>query len=157
MRNIITMPETKQIEPIIEKKLASMGLNLYELKFVKAGKYSILKVFIDKEGGIDVKDCEEASNEISILLDVENFYLKNYTLEVSSPGIDRLLVTEKDFKHVIGKNIKLRLKESDKKNKNIKGKLFACSNDCLTMIVSDKNIDIPFSNILSGKIEISFK
>ena len=151
------MPEIKQIEPILDKKLASMGLNLYELKFIRAGKYSILRVFIDKEGGITVKDCEKASHEISTVLDVENFYNKKYTLEVSSPGIDRLLVSERDFKRVVGKNIRLRLKEADKKNKTVSGKLIACQDGCLTMVINNDNKQVPVSNILSGKIEITFK
>jgi ribosome maturation factor RimP len=134
-----------------------MGFDLYKLKFIKAGTHSILRIFIDKEEGITIKDCEEASHEISILLDVENFYNKKYTLEVSSPGIDRLLTTEKDFKRVIGKNIKLRLKEPDKKNSAVKGKLLECVDGSLTIDIQKEIKKVPVSNIVSGKTEITFK
>lgn len=147
----------KQIEPLVEKKLAALGIELYELKYIKAGSRSILRIFIDKEGGITVSDCEKVSHEISVLLDVENFSQKPYALEVSSPGIDSPLTTEKEFKRVVGNNIKLRLKKSGGKNKTVYGKLTECSNGNLTVETQKGTEMISLSNVYNGKIELAFK
>ncbi len=147
----------KRIEPLIEKKLSSMGLELYKLKVVKAGSRQILRLFIDNKNGVTIKDCERVSNEISVLLDVENFSQKPYTLEVSSPGIDRILTTEKDFKRVIGRKINLHLKESGEKSRKVQGRLIACSDGRLTVEMPKGIKMISISNIYSGKQEIAFK
>ena len=104
----------ESIKPVIEKKLTSMGLELYELKCIKAGSRLILRIFIDKDSSVTVDDCEKASHEISILLDVENFSQTPYTLEVSSPGIDRPLTTEKEFRRLVGNDIRVHFKEGGK-------------------------------------------
>lgn len=151
------MPGLKNIEPLINKKLSNLGLELFKLKQVKAGRRSILRVYIRKEGGVTITDCENASNEISILLDVENFSKDTYTLEVSSPGIDRTLTTEKDFKSVVGRTIKIRLREKVKDTAIIRGKLLSCSDGNLTVETQGGVELVPTDNINSGKIEINFK
>ena len=137
------MPIPEEVEVLIREKLSLMGFDLYELKFIKAGSHSILRIFIDHENGepISIKDCEETSHEISNILDEEDFYKdKRYTLEVSSPGIDRPLISEKDFKRVIGKNIRLRLKESSEKNNALKGKLIDCKDGNLNIETKKGNM-----------------
>lgn len=146
----------ERVKPVIEKKLASMGLELYELKCVKAGSRLIVRIYIDKDGSITVDDCEKASNEISILLDVENFSQISYTLEVSSPGIDRTLTTEKDFRRAVGNTVKLNLKRSEEKNKTVLGRLVTCSNGNINIEMVKGMQTIPLSDINSGKIEIKF-
>ena len=146
----------ESVKPVIEKKLASMGLELYELKCVKAGSRLIVRIYIDKDGSVTVDDCEKVSNEISILLDVENFSQNSYTLEVSSPGIDRPLTTEKDFRRAVGNTVKLNLKRSEKKNKTVLGRLVTCSNGNINIEMVKGMQTIPLSDINSGKIEIKF-
>ena len=147
----------ERVKPIIEEKLVSMGLELYELKCIKAGSRLIVKVYIDKDGSVTVDDCEKASNEISILLDVENVTQKPYTLEVSSPGIDRPLTTEKDFRRAVGNNVKLSLKRSEGKNKTVLGRLVTCSHGDLNIETVKGMQTISLSDVNSGKIEIKFK
>ena len=144
------------IKPLIEKKLASMGLELYELKCIRAGTRLIVRIYIDKEGSVTVGDCEKANFEISILLDVENFSQKPYTLEVSSPGIDRLLTTEKDFRRAVGNNVKLSLNDIEGKNKTVLGRLVTCSDGNVTIEMINGTQTIPLSDIKSGKIKIKF-
>ncbi|MFP4417547.1 MAG: ribosome maturation factor RimP, partial [Chitinispirillaceae bacterium] len=79
------MDKLDRIRPLIEKKVQSLGLELYEIKYIRGGR-SILRVYIDKESGVTIDDCELVSNELSMLLDVEEFSRSPYTLEVSSPG-----------------------------------------------------------------------
>ncbi len=151
------MPTIDQLQPLIEKKLTRLGFDLVELKYIKAGKRSIVRAFIDKEGGVSIKDCEEVSHEVSILLDVENFSDSTYTLEVSSPGIDRLLTTEKDFSRVLGKDVKLFLQEEDPKQKVMRGTLMDCKEGSLKLNSKGKTVTIPLSTVHSGKVEVTFK
>lgn len=145
------------LEPVVEKKLASLGYELYDLKLLKAGSRSILRLFIDKKGGITIDDCQKASNELSVLLDVENFSQKPYTLEVSSPGIDRPLTTEKDFNRAVGNTIQLRLNKSEGKSNTLYGILTACANGNLTVETQKGIQTISIANVSIGKIEVTFK
>ncbi len=151
------MRALERIEPVVEEKLAAMGYELYDVKYIQSGSRSVLRIFVDNEQGITVKDCERISHEISVLLDVENFSHTPYTLEVSSPGIDRPLVTEKDFKRVIGKSVRFRIQHSDGKIKTLTGKLIACDNAICTVESGTETTEIPLKTVLSGKIEITFK
>lgn len=145
------------VKPVIEKKLSSMGLELYELKCIMVGSRLILKIFIDKDGSVTVDDCEKASSEISILLDVESFSQMPYRLEVSSPGIDRLLTTEKDFRRAIGNDVTLRLRKSkEKKDRTVLGRLMTCSHGNITIETVKGMKTIPLSDINGGKIEVKF-
>lgn len=153
----IVMSDMENITQLVEKSLNSLGYEVIELKLIKAGPRKIVRVFIDKEGGITVADCKMASNNISELLDNENFLENAYTLEVSSPGIDRPLITAKDFIRVIDKDIRIRLKKSKKKNKTVHGKLINCINGNIQLNTGKEEVTIPISNIYSGKIEITFK
>ena len=144
----------ESIKPVIEKKLTSMGLELYELKCIKAGSRLILRVFIDKDGSVSVDDCEKASHEISILLDVENFSQTPYTLEVSSPGIDRSLTTEKDFKRVLGNSVRVHFKDNEKKNRTVSGRVVTCSDGNVALETAKGLKTIPLPDITKGKIEI---
>ena len=152
------MALTDEIEPKITSELLELGLELYELKFVRAGAHSVLRVFIEKEGGILIEDCKKASHKISEYLDEIDFYSGKYNLEVSSPGIDRPLTTQKDFLRVVGKGVKLRVENSGKKAKTVVGTLVKFENDILELKIKKRkdNLSIPFDNVLSGKIEIIF-
>lgn len=97
------------LEPILEDK----GLILVDLELKGVGKRKILRVYIDKPGGVTIKDCEEVSREYSVLLDVEDPIEGSYILEVSSPGIDRELRKEREFKWALGKEVIVNTLEGD--------------------------------------------
>ncbi len=96
--------------PIIEGE----GYVLVDIEYKKSGKFSILRIFIDrKEGGITIKELEEISKKISLALDVEDPIESSYTLEVSSPGLDRDLVKDRELKWAISKKVKVFLKDGN--------------------------------------------
>lgn len=86
-----------QVTALVQPILDSLGLELVELEFKKAGRSFVLRLFIDKTGGVTMDDCADVSRELSLLLDVEDCIQNRYTLEVSSPGLDRPLKKESDF------------------------------------------------------------
>lgn len=144
------------IYPLIEQKLSQLDIELYDIKFIRAGSRSIFRVFIDKKTGITIDDCETASREISTLLDVENFSSTPYTLEVSSPGLDRPLKSERDFKRAVGENVILIVEIPKESIKTVKGRLVSCERGILTLENAEKTISIALSDTKNGKIEITF-
>ena len=153
------MKSLDEITPIIEEKLNFMRFFLYDIRFIRAGKRGILRVSIDKPGGVTIDDCEQASNAISTILDVEDFSNLPYTLEVSSPGAERPLRTNRDFKMVIGHFLRVAMKKDElSAGKEYIGKLTACENDTLALDVDDgQTIGIPLSDIEKARVDVRFK
>jgi ribosome maturation factor RimP len=149
------MNDVSRIKTVIEQKLAAMGLELVDIQFNQAGKYSSLRIFVDKPGGITVGDCENASNELSVVLDVEEFSNSHYTLEVSSPGLDRPLKTEKDFSRVLGKDIELDYHFEDK-SKHMAGNLVSVENGTIGVQTENGLVSVEISRIISAKLDIGF-
>lgn len=154
------MASLEDVKPLIEEKLKFLRMDLYDIKFIPAGKNSVFRIFIDKEGGVTIADCEKASNEISMLLDVEDFSPGSYSLEVSSPGADRVLHTQKHFRSVIGQyvNIVMKPQAPDGKTVTLLGKCIA-SRDNEVVIETDNGEEkhVPLSDIDRGTIDIRFK
>ncbi len=152
------MAISEKLETKIRDKLNRMGLELFEIRYIRAGSRSALRLFIERATGrVSIDDCEEASREVSMLLDVENFSNNPYTLEVSSPGLDRVLTTEKDFSRVVGERLRLRIQAPDEKQKTVTGTLLECHEGALTLKTDSDTVAIPLSEVYSGKIEVTFK
>ncbi|MEO0225170.1 MAG: ribosome maturation factor RimP [candidate division WOR-3 bacterium] len=101
----------QKIEEIVMPIIEDEGYVLVDIEYRKSGKFSILRIFIDrKEGGITIKELEEISKKISLALDVEDPIENSYTLEVSSPGLDRELVKDRELKWAISKKVKIFFK-----------------------------------------------
>ncbi|MBU0481491.1 MAG: ribosome maturation factor RimP [Proteobacteria bacterium] len=97
----------QQIAELAEPVLIDMGYELVEVQFRREAHGHVLRLIICHENGIGVDDCARVSREVSILLDVEDLLKQAYTLEVSSPGLDRPLTTGRDFTRNLGKKVKL--------------------------------------------------
>ena len=154
------MASLEDVKPLIEEKLKFLRMDLYDIKFIPAGKRSVLRVFIDKEGGVTIADCEKASNEISMLLDVEDFSPGSYSLEVSSPGADRVLHTQKHFRSVIGQQVNIVLKPETPGGTivTLLGKCIASRDDGVVIETEDgQERRIALSDIDKGSIDIRFK
>jgi ribosome maturation factor RimP len=148
----------EEITPLIEEKLKFMRMELYDIKHISAGRHSVLRVFIDKDGGVSIDDCENASHQLSMLLDVENFSDTPYTLEVSSPGIDRTLARQRDFVKVIGQFVRLELKGEGKKGPLVVGKCVSCVDNVLTIELDEGGEKtFPLDAIVKGTLDIRFK
>lgn len=87
----------------------NFGVRVWDVRFLKEGAEWYLRIFIDKDGGVDINDCENVSRAIDPILDEKDFISQNYILEVSSPGLERELTRDEHFKEYVGKDIKVRL------------------------------------------------
>ena len=104
------MEQLERIREITEMVANSEGLELVEVEFLGQGPRAVLRIFLDKPGGITVEDCQSVSHQVGTILDVEDFIRWSYTLEVSSPGLDRKLLKPSDYQHFAGKLVKLVLR-----------------------------------------------
>ena len=134
----------KLVEPIIEK----IGYELYDVEYAKEGKNYFLRIFIDNEKGIDLNDCEKVNDSITDILDEENYIKEQYFLEVSSPGVERVLRKDKHLEQNIGEQINIKLfKKDENGKKEYLGKLKEFD-DFKIVIEQDKNeIQIERKNI----------
>jgi ribosome maturation factor RimP len=113
-----------QIHAIVERVAASSGLEVVEVELRGGGKSRMLRIFIDKPGGVTHEDCASVSREVSTIFDVEDAMPGGaYTLEVSSPGLDRKLLRAADFERFQGSRVKLTTKEPVNGNRHFEGRL----------------------------------
>ena len=114
----------ERVENLLKEKIESIGYDLYDVEYSKEGKNYFLRIFIDKEDGIDLKDCEKVNDEINDILDQADYIKDQYFLEVSSPGIERVLRKNKHLEQNIGKEINIKLfKKDENGNKEYQGNL----------------------------------
>lgn len=112
----------EKVESLIKPKIEDIGYELYDVEYSKEGKNYFLRVFIDKTEGIDLTDCEKVNDEINDVLDEANYIKEQYFLEVSSPGIERVLRKDKHLEQNIGTEINVKLfKKDENGNKEYEG------------------------------------
>lgn len=143
----------KLILPIIEEN----NFELVDVEYVREGGNYFLRVYIDKEGGITIDDCEVVSRSLSELLDEDDFIPDAYILEVSSPGLGRPLKKEKDFDRNIGKEVEVKLYKQINKQKEYSGILVSYDTDKIELeIDEDETMEILRSNIALIRLAFDF-
>ena len=138
--------ETK-VEQLLEKKIVDLGYDLYDVRYEKEAKDYYLRIIIDKPAGIDINDCETVNNAINDILDEADYIKDQYFLEVSSPGLERILRKEKHFLSQIGKEVSVKLFKPINKQKELIGILEEYNNTELTIKVDDETIKINLKDI----------
>ena len=129
--------EIDHIRQITERVAASHGLEVVEVEFRGGGKSRMLRIFIDKPQGVTHQDCESVSREVGAILDVEDAVPGgSYTLEVSSPGLDRRLTKPADYERFTGRRLKLQTREPIEGNRFFEGRLEGLHEGRLTLVVS---------------------
>ncbi len=111
------------IQKMIEPVIIALGLQLWGVEYLGQGRHTLLRVFIDKSGGVNIEDCAEASRQVSSILDVEDPIKDEYTLEVSSPGMDRILFRPEQYKMYLNSKLKIRLSGNIGGRRNFTGVL----------------------------------
>ena len=139
----------EKVETLLKPIIENLGYDLYDVEYSKEGKNYFLRIFIDKQSGIDLQDCEKVSNSINDKLDEVDYIKEQYFLEVSSPGIERLLRKDKHLKQNIGKEILVKLfKKDDTGKKEYQGILQEFNEQIITL---KENIKIERKNIAQIK------
>jgi ribosome maturation factor RimP len=124
-----------------------MGCRLWGVEFLSQGRHGLLRVFIDREEGITVEDCEKVSRQIGVLLDVEDPMPGPYTLEVSSPGMDRRLFEAEQYEEYKGAKVKIRLRTNFEGRRNFTGRLMGIEDGDLVLQVDEDELVLPLESV----------
>ncbi len=145
----------ERIIQIAEQAAIDHGLELVHAEVAGPEGHPILRVFIDKPGGVTHEDCSEVSRQIGTVLDVEDFIHSAYTLEVSSPGLERGLYKLTDYERFAGSQAKLKTRPAIKNQRNFRGRIVGVENQ--SVVVDDKTsgrVSIPFADIAKANLEV---
>lgn len=140
---------------LIEPVVGAAGVDLEDIEVLKMKGKILLRVYIDREGGVTIDDCELVSRDIEAVLDVEDPIPSSYVLEVSSPGLDRPLKKPKDFKRFSGKKVRLVTREPVEKQNFFVGEIGLATDDTVVLLLPrDKKVAIHYDNISRARLEV---
>ena len=146
-RTIMTKSLIEAIEELTEPIISSEGLELIDVEYQKESRGWVLRFYVDAAGGVTIHHCSSLSRQIGDILEVKDIIPHGYILEVSSPGLNRILKREKDFISSIGKIIKLKTFEPIEQRKNFQGTLLGCENGNVILKIDNQDAVIPLSLI----------
>lgn len=139
--------QEQQLTELLAPTVEAVGFELLGIEFIRAGKHSTLRLYIDHADGVNVDQCATVSREVSAVLDVEDPIQNEYFLEVSSPGLDRPLFNPEHFAKVVGQKIEVKLAIPQDGRRKFKGQLTHIEDDMLVVEVDGKPYRLLMDNV----------
>lgn len=146
----------KQLSEMIGPIAAALGYEFWGLELLTHGKSSLVRIYIDSSDGVNVDDCAKMSRQVSSVFDVEDPIAGEYTLEVSSPGLDRPLFTLEQFRQFVGEQVKVRLRAAYEGRRKFAGRLTAVEGDDVVVAIDDEEYLLPFDLIEKANVLPTF-
>jgi ribosome maturation factor RimP len=143
--------DKEQLLELLEPVVAAMGFELADLD-AHLGRRGLLRLYIDREGGVTVDDCQRVSEQVGALLDVEDPLPGSYVLEVSSPGFDRRLRTRAHFERFIGERVRVELRDPRDGRRNFIGRLASVEEDDAVLEVDGETWHLPLHDIAVARL-----
>jgi ribosome maturation factor RimP len=153
------MDVTEQVEAVARQLATSLGVELVELEYKREGRSMVLRLYIDKTGGVSLDDCAAVSKELAAVLDVEDIIPDKYTLEVSSPGLNRPLKTRGHFEAYTGRLVKIKTVENlpdaaGNLRKTFLGVLLGMDGDMILLKLREgQDASIPIAAVAKANLE----
>ena len=147
----------RQISELVEPILDEMDVELVDIEYLSNHGRWIVRVYVDKEGGITVDDCAGVSREIDAIIEIKDIIPHAYVLEVSSPGLNRPLKKEKDFQRAVGKKIKAKTSVPLKGRRHFTGYLKDFQNDILYLELEDKVVALSRRDVEKANLVYEFE
>ncbi len=144
------------IAAMVEPVVTGLGFEFWGLEFLAQGRHSLLRIYIDAEQGITVDDCAAVSRQVSAILDVEDPIPGEYTLEVSSPGMERPLFRIEQYEQFVGSTVSIRLRTPFEGRRNFTGVLKAVEEGDIVVQVDDHEYLLPLDSIDKANIVAQF-
>ena len=141
-----------QLTQLLQPTVEAMGYVLWGIELISPGKRSTLRLYIETDAGISVDDCAAVSHQVSGVLDVEDPISSGYTLEVSSPGVDRLLFSPEHYSPYAGEMIDVRLRLPVEGRRRYKGILLAANNETVVVVVDDQEFELPLRSVDRARV-----
>ena len=151
-----------RVTELAEPLAASLGLELAEVEYRQEGRQMVLRLYIDKDGGVTLDDCSAVSRELTEILDVEDFIQGHYNLEVSSPGLNRPLKKPSDYERYTGRLVKIRTFEpladdAGNMRKTFLGELLGLSDSIVRLKLNEgQTASIPLGKVAKANLEFEF-
>lgn len=139
--------------PILKRE----ALELVDIEFQREARGWVLRVYIDKQGGVSLRECTLVSHQLSDVLDVEDPIDTAYTLEVSSPGLTRALKNKEDFEEHVGRLVKIKTYQEICRQKIFRGQLLGFKNGMVIIKIDERACKIPYKLIAKAHLDINFK
>lgn len=143
----------QQLQELLESTVEALGYELWGVEYLSQGRHTVLRLYIEREEGITVDDCAAVSEQASSVLDVEDPITGEYTLEVSSPGMDRLLFKLEQYPAYVGEVLEVRLRTAFEGRRKYKGVLKGIEGDEVVVQVDDHEFLLPHSAIDKARIQ----
>ena len=146
----------EQIQQVLDPIVASLGLTLWDLEFRKEGPQWLLRIYIEREaGGVTLNDCEAVSRDLGAVLDVEDIIPHAYTLEVSSPGLDRSLTKPDHFRKCLGQRIRIKTYQAINGEKVFKGRLTDLDGTVIVLETETGGaLRVPMAEVAKASLEV---
>lgn len=142
----------KQVEELLTPTVESLGCSIWGVEFLAQGKHTKLRLYIDREDGVSVDDCANVSRHVSDILDVEELISGAYTLEVSSPGMDRILFKENQFSDSVGEQVDVRLNFPFEGRRKFIGMLAGVQDSMAVVQIDEEEYLLPLENIQRARV-----
>ncbi|CAA6824094.1 MAG: FIG000325: clustered with transcription termination protein NusA [uncultured Thiotrichaceae bacterium] len=147
----------EQLATLINTTVTGLGYDLWGHEYRAYGESALLRIFIDAEAGITVDDCGKVSQQLGAALDVEDLIPVAYMLEVSSPGVDRVLFTPEHYQRYVGKELKVRTHTRIEDRRNFVGILKSADDSVITILVDNTLFEIPHDSIDRGRLKFEMQ
>lgn len=144
--------KVQKLEALLNPVIEGLGYVCWGIEYLSQGKHTLIRIYIDHPDGIGVDDCEKVSRQVSGVLDVEDPIRNQYTLEVSSPGMDRPLFYLDQYREFIGSWVTVRLRMPFEGKRKYKGVLNGVEGDEVLLVVDEHELQLPFEVIESARI-----
>ena len=149
------MVDLETIREMAERVATSEGLHLVDVELKGGNSNQLLRVFIDKPGGVSHADCALVSEQLSAMLDVEDIFPGRYVLEVSSPGLDRKLTRPSDYTYFVGRRARVVLKEAAGEQRVLEGRLAGFENGRVRLDLGERGVqDLDLTNIRKAQLVV---
>jgi ribosome maturation factor RimP len=149
------MVDLETIREMAERVATSEGLHLVDVELKGGNSNQLLRVFIDKRGGVSHADCALISEQLSAMLDVEDIFPGRYVLEVSSPGLDRKLTRPSDYTYFVGRRARVVLKEAADEQRVLEGRLAGFENGRVRLDLGERGVqDLDLNNIRKAQLVV---
>ena len=144
----------REVREVVEPILESQGFELVDLEYQRESQGWVLRIYLDREGGVNLEDCAGVSHEVGAILEVKDLIPSAYILEVSSPGLTRPLKKPEDFNKFRNQMVKIKLYEPLEGRRNFKGTLLGLEGDRVRVEVEQRIYELPLQRIAKANLEI---
>ena len=144
-------PLVAQLQALVEPILAESEMELVELTCRPQGRQQVVRLLVDKVGGVTIRQCARVNQRIGQALDAANLIGESYTIEVSSPGLDRPLASKRDFERAIGEDVVVAVSVGEGRTKEVQGMLLAVQHEAVVLKTPAGNVTASFAEIRAAK------